>query len=215
MRLAGEPPYVVARLPDEAAPDLVARLSACGCAALSVGAEPPGDEDRFLVRTLEFPPGSVILRPRAGEERRLAGEDIRLLLRGVAIGHETRVHTEKQRRLSLGKALLTQGLSITKVEKKEIQVETETADQFVLVYPDPARGRAAILYESEVAFACLGREVQPSRLANLNLVTQKLRSLAPRARFDDRLLRLSRRGGDRAPDVIAEVLWQALLQGLL
>jgi hypothetical protein len=112
--------------------------------------------------------------------------------------------------------MLTQGLAITKTEKREIKVQTEDAQQFILVYGGT---KPAVIYEGEVAFTCLGADVRPSRLENLNVVQDCLRKLAPHAFFDDRLLRFSRKAspfdGGRPTDAAAEILHRAVDAKLL
>jgi hypothetical protein len=70
-----------------------------------------------------------------------------------------------------------------------------------------------------VGFTCLGPDVRPSRIENLNLVSSRIRAKAPGAYFDDRLLRMGHRSlpfdGGRPADVVAELLHQAVDQGLL
>ncbi|MHB8417110.1 MAG: hypothetical protein ACYDCL_03475 [Myxococcales bacterium] len=216
MRLAGEAPLVLARLDDGPAEALRAALAEAGLAALAVDARPPGDAERFLVRSFELGADAAVFSPRLGEPMRVPYPSISVILRGLQLSRETQVHTETKRTFSLGKALLTQGLAITKTEKKEVKVETESPAQFLLVYGGP---QAAAIYEGEVAFTCLGKDVRPSRLENLNLLQERLRQRAPHAFFDDRLLRFARRvspfDGGRPTDLAAELLRRAVELGLL
>ncbi len=216
MRLAGEPPLVIARLEEGPAEALRGELARAGVAALTTDARAPGDSDRFLVRSLAFERDEVVFSPRLGEPMRLPYTAIRIVLRGLQLSRETEVHTETSRKFSLGKALLTQGLSVTTTEKKEVRVQTENAEQFLFVYGGE---RPVAIYEGEIAFTCLGKDVRPSRLENLNLVQERLRALAPGAWFDDRLLRFARRAspfdGGRPTDAAAEILRRAVELGLL
>ncbi len=216
MRLAGEPPLVLARLEDGPADGLCASLRKVGLAALAVPARPPGDGDRLVARSLRFTPESVYFSPRMGAELEVPYYAITALLRGLHVSREQGVRTETERKFSLGKAIITQGFSMTTTEKKEVKFETESADQFLYVYGGP---QPVAVYESEVGFTCLGPDVRPSRLENLNLVTNRIRAKAPGAFFDERLLRMGRRtlpfDGGRPADVVAELLHQAVDQGLL
>ncbi|MGZ3461375.1 MAG: hypothetical protein ACXU86_23030, partial [Archangium sp.] len=89
----------------------------------------------------------------------------------------------------------------------------------------------------ELDFSCLGAAMQPTRMANMAMLARLLRDKAPRAFYDERLLRLGRRplplfaGGESHAqtgktsqkrldtssglDVLAEVLWRAVEAGLL
>jgi hypothetical protein len=215
MRLSGEPPLLLARLDDEAADALAARLRAAKVAAISIDADVPGDESRLLARSFAFveaqdgDPAHFELSPRSGEPMRLPYERIELLVRGVRVHRGSHTHTETTRKLSLGKALLTQGLMITKVEKREVTTKTESPEHFLLVYAGESVGA---LYEEEVIFQSLGKDLQPARLANMGFITEKLRRLAPQARYDERLLRLGRRPlpfEGHPVDVVAEILWRS------
>ena len=128
----------------------------------------------------------------------------------MRVHHSQVTKKETQRKFALGTALLTQGLKITKTETREVTSKLEDPEHFLLVY---GRGGTAAVYEAEVIFLSLGDQIQPSRLANLNLVTERLRKAAPQARYDDRLLRLGRRPlpfeGDSV-DVVAEILRNAM-----
>jgi len=206
MRLAGEAPFIVARLDDDAADALAEGLRAAGIAALALDVEVPTDESRMVARSFEFAPDAFVLLPRSGEPLRMPYGEIDLILRGVRVHRGSSTRVESKRRLDIGRALLTQGLMVTKVEKKEIVTRTENPEHFILVF---GGGEAGALYEEEVVFQSLGKDLQPSRLANLGFITEKLRRLAPQARYDDRLLRLGRRPlpfeGDPV-DVVAEIL---------
>jgi hypothetical protein len=216
MRLAGEPPLILARLDDAPAEALCGALRKIGLAALTVPGRPPGDADRLVARTLRFTPEAVFFSPRMGAELEVPFAAITALLRGLQVFREQGVRTETERKFSLGKAIITQGFSMTTTEKKEVKFETSIADQFLLIY---GGAKPVAVYESEVGFTCLGPDVRPSRIENLNLVSSRIRAKAPGAYFDDRLLRMGHRSlpfdGGRPADVVAELLHQAVDQGLL
>jgi hypothetical protein len=159
-----------------------------------------------FVEAKDGDPAHFELSPRAGEPMRLPYDRIDLLVRGVRVHSSTQTVTESKRKLDLGRAVLTQGLMITKVEKREVTTKTESPEHFLLVYAGESVGA---LYEEEVVFQSLGKDLQPARTANMGFITEKLRRLAPQARYDDRLLRLGRRPlpFDGHPvDVVAEIL---------
>jgi hypothetical protein len=206
MRLAGEPPLVVARLEDVDADVLAAKLRALGLAALAVPVDVPSDEARLVARSFAFETAFLELSPRSGEPTRIPYGDIDLLLRGVRVHRGSVTRVETTRKFDVVRAVVTQGLKMTKVEKREVTKQTEDPEHFLLIYAGEWCGA---LYEEEVLFQSLGKDLQPSRLANLGFITDKLRRLAPQARYDERLLRLGRRAlafeGDPI-DVVAEVL---------
>ena len=191
MRLVGEPPLPFARLPDAEAEALAQRLRKKGWTIGTCPLPPPGDESRLVARTVELLAGEVRFSPRAGDSLVLRDADLAVMLRGLRSATDSSSHTVKERKLALGSALLTGGLKLTKTSQREVKSVTESVEHFLLVY-DRA-GHCAALYDSQLAFGSLGKDIQPTRLGNMQLVTDRLRRRAPQARFDDRLLRLGKR----------------------
>lgn len=234
MRLAPEPPALLARLDDAAAEVLAANLRARGMAALAVDARVPSDADRLLVRSFSLDADAAHFTPRAGEALTLPWGEIAMILRAVRAVRSDTEHTEKSTRLSVGKAVVTGGLMFTKTTERTVRTSEEAVEQLVLVYT--RSGSVVALAETRLEFTGLG-VLQPSRTANMAELARRLRERAPGAFSDDRLLRLGRRtlpfvaGGDsriaaggvattRADtattvDVLAEILWRALGAGLL
>jgi hypothetical protein len=143
--------------------------------------------------------------------------------------------TETSRSFSVGNAVLTGGLKMTRTSTKIVRSSEEETEQVILVYARD--GRAATLAEAELDFSCLGAGMQHSSTANMLELARRLRERAKGAFHDDRLVRLGRRplpfvaGGEsrsRTPtattthtdtssslDTLAEVMRQALGAGLL
>jgi hypothetical protein len=201
---------LVAQLEDAAADALAARLRAAKVAVLSLPADVPGDESRHIARSFSFEKEQLVLSTAAGEPLALPYQEIQVLVRGIRLHHRSATRTETKRKLDIGKALLTQGLMLTKVEKREVTTHTEAPEHLLLVYAGESVGA---IYEEEVTFQGLGKELQPARVANMGVITEKLRKLAPQARYDERLVRLGRRPlpfeGDPI-DVVAEILRRSL-----
>lgn len=235
MRLAAEPPALLARLEAGPAGALVAALRAAGLAALSVGLEVPSDRERLVAVRFELSGEGALLAPRFGEVMELAWADVLAVLRGQrAVRRETE-RTEKSRRFSAAAAIVTSGAVPTRGVTRTFRSSEESAEQVILVYARD--GRAAALAEGSLDFTCLGPGLQPSSTANMAEVARRFREGARGAFYDERLLRLARRslpfvaGGESRSqtatavtrrtdtagtlDVLAEVMRQALVEGLL
>lgn len=226
MRLAPEPPALLARVPAEDAIRVVAELGRAGLPALSLEEDVPSDADRFQVRSFAFEQGSGQFTSRIGETLAVPWDDVRLVLRGVRTSRTTTEHTETRQKLAPGRAVLTGGLVLTKKTTSTVRNVQEDSEQFLLVHTDA--GLRLFLGEEALEFSGLGPLLQPARTANLGVLAQEVWRRTPRAFHDDRLLRLGRRalpfvlaGGPRRSDtrgvvdVLAEVLDQAVRAGLL
>ena len=213
MRLMPEPPAVVVR--SEEAEALAKALTAVGAPALAI--DPTLRHGPVVAHRFELGPAQVTFVTPDGRETEVSYGDVRLILRGLRLTRSEQSRTETVRKFSLGKALLTQGLMMTTTQKREVRSEVINPFHAAMIYG--ADGMSVLLDESELVFQSLGAALRPSRVENLNTLVGELRKRASAARFDDRLLRLGPRPlalavGDPF-DVVAEILNQAQLRGLL
>jgi hypothetical protein len=235
MRLAPEPPALLARLEPEPADRLVAALRGAGLAALAVDARCPTDKERTVARAFALDDAGLTLTPRFGDSTAFGWSDVTAVLRGVRASRSEVDRTETSRSFSAGSAVLTGGLKMTRTSTKTVRSSEEEVEQVILVYARD--GRAATLAETQLDFSCLGAGMQRSSTANMLELARRLRERAKGAFHDDRLVRLGRRplpfvaGGEsrsRTPtvattrtdtssslDTLAEVMRQALGAGLL
>jgi hypothetical protein len=235
MRLAPEPPALLARLESDKASILVAALRKAGLAALAVDARCPNDKDRTVAHTFILDDSGVTFTPRVGDPMGVAWPDVLAILRGLHASRFEVERTEKSKSFSVGTAVATGGLRMTRTSTKTVRSSDEAIEQVILVYTRD--GRAAMLAERELDFSCLGTGMQPSSTGNMVELTRVLRGKAKGAYYDERLLRLGRRplpflvGGEsrsQTPtvktthtdtsgtlDTLAEVMRQALMESLL
>lgn len=189
MRLAPEPPALLARLAPDAAEALVKTLQGAGLAALAIDESEVAD--RVTARTVTFGTAQVTFTPRAGAPLSMAWEDVAVILRGASSLRTQSEHTEKTTKVALGTALVTGGLKLTKTTEKSVRGSQEETSQVVFVFD--RGGRGAVLPEIGLDFSCLGPAMQPSRTANMVTLARLVREQAPAAFYDERLLRLGRR----------------------
>ncbi len=235
MRLAREPPALLARLEPDKADALVASLRKAGLAALAVAARFPTDEDRTIAHAFSFDDAGITFTPRFGDAMRVAWPDVLAILRGLRASRSETERTEKSRSFSVGTAIATGGLKMTRTSTQTVRSSEESTEQVILVYA--RSGRVAMLSERQLDFSCLGPGMHPSSSSNMAELARRLREKAKPAFYDERLLRLGRRplpflaGGESRSqtatttktladtsgslDVLAEVMWQALAEGLL
>ena len=235
MRLAPEPPALLARLEPEQAALLVAALRKAGLAALAVDVRCPADRDRVVARSFALGDGGLTLTPHGGAPVVLAWPEVTTILRGLRASRAEVERAEKSRRFSVATAVATGGLKLTRTSTKTVRSSEETTEQVILLHARD--GRAATLAEGQLEFNCLGAGMQPTSTGNMGELARRLREKAPGAFYDERLLRLGRRplpflgGGDArsrtstlattrtdtsdALDALAEVMRQGVAEGLL
>lgn len=234
MRLAPEPPAILARLEPDRADALVAALREAGLAALAVPERVPTDDDRVVARFLSLDEAGATFTSRSGDSMRTEWPDVLAVLRGVRSSRSDVERVEKVRNFSLGMAVATGGLKMTRTSTGTAQSSEESSEQVILVYGRD--GRAALLAERALDFSCLGTGMSPSSTGNMVELARRLREKGSGAFHDNRLLRLGRRplpflarGESRSRsgtttvtrtdttgslDVLAEVIRQALVEGL-
>src|SRR5689334_18374070 len=157
MRLAPEPPALLARLPPDEAAALVAALRKSGLASLAVDMHGAG-KDRLAAHSVSFGDSGVTFTPRFGDALELPWGDLVAILRGLRASRSEVERTEKSRRFSLGRAVVTGGLAISRTSKKTVHERTESAEQVIFAYARD--GRAAVLAEHQLDFSCLGAVIQ-------------------------------------------------------
>jgi hypothetical protein len=188
-------PAVVKTTPDKAlALDLLARVRARGHGAVACDASAVVASAAMVpMRRLRVGEDALTLDDRPGE--RLPWADVMAL---VAAVHRRRVDSATQTRetkLSVGRAVMTGGMAFTRTVKTDTRTATEDRDRVLYVF---RRSGATpwILHEHGTSWAGLGRPLAPSEGENFRLALEVLRSLAPGAAFDDRLV--ARRAPERA-----------------
>ncbi len=235
MRLAPEAPALLARLEPDKADALVIALRRASLAALAVDAHVPTDTDRTIVRSFSFDDGGVTFTSRAGDSMVVSWADVVAILRGLRASRSQVEQVEKSKRFSVGTAVATGGLKMTRTSTRTVRSSEESTEQVILIFARD--GHAAVLAENEVDFSCLGASMQPSSTGNMVELARRLRERAKGAFYDERLLRLGRRPSpflagresrsqtktttvtrtdtSSSLDVLAEVMRQALAEGLL
>ena len=146
------------------------------------------DEQRLVVRSFALGPDSLTAQPRHGGAVEVPWRDVRLLLRGVVRVQHKRTQMVEQRELSLGRAMITGGLMVTKAvksSKNEIRIENEG---FLHLYP--ASGPPLAFRQTDLNYAGLGPGLEPSVAANFARLVAALREASPRAVYDERLATL-------------------------
>jgi hypothetical protein len=186
--LAGTLPRVLVRATEDGT-GLARALEAEGFVAF-LGPDPgiPSDQQRVVARDLELSPEALTAIDRSGQRHLCPPSAVGAYLRGVRRLETTELQTSTQRKLDLGKALLTGGLSVTKKVTTTTERTTEEKQAFLLILRNDDQP-PIMLHERRLNYRCLGTGIQPSTFGNFTALLARLRSFAPAAPLDDRMTR--------------------------
>lgn len=188
-------------------------------------AQVPADEQFPRVKTFRLTDDALVAVSPTGAETALRFADVVALVAAVHRGAETQTEVTRERKFSLGRAVLTQGLSVSKT------VETASthavAQKEPVVYLFHRGGPAWILSETGCRYDGLGPQVRPTRPENFQLLVRLMRERCPRAPYDERLVH-ARQAGEKVTadftghasavssaasvDLLAHVIASALLR---
>lgn len=188
MLLAAGLPAIVRTTADKAhALELLARLRSRGHGAVAFdSAAVVSSAEMVPIRRFHLGPAAVVLEDRSGEA--LPYDDVLAL---VAAVHRIRANAETQvseKKLSIARAVVTSGLSMTKTVKKESHAATEERDNVLYLFRRSG-APAWLLREGAVGdWSGHGQPLAASRYENFRLTVGALRAKAPAATFDDRLV---------------------------
>ena len=113
MRLAPEPPALLARLAPDKSDALVAVLRKAGLAALAVDLPCPTDRERTLVRSFSVDATGLSFTTRSGSSMFVGGSGVLAVLRGLRASRVAVARAEKSKQLSVGAIVATGGLMMT------------------------------------------------------------------------------------------------------
>ncbi len=161
-RCAGVLPRVLVRqAPEAEARRLAAGLEALGFRTFAAEVRQiPSDAQRIVARQLEWTDAGFTVTDGRGTRHDCPSATLALLQPGFRTAVPAEVVKTTERKFSLGRALATGGLSISKkVEKVTEQVSTSRESYILVVRTGGLPG--IMLYESRLSFQCLGAESSP------------------------------------------------------
>lgn len=122
------------------------------------------------------------------DDGRLPFDDVLCLLRAMQRSSTTATEEVKDRKIAIGKAVLTGGLMTTKTVKKEVTTTVEQREQVLYVFRRSAQ-TPWLLEESKTNYQAVGAARAPTTALNFAATIKRLRAVAPSAAYDERLLR--------------------------
>lgn len=187
-RLIGGGPSVVACFADpQQAKAMAEKLSRCGVKPLLVDTDAlRGKAGSLFVRRFELKDRCLRIEAGDGQSAEIAYDDIDLLLPATRILGQTETITVTERKLSLGKTILSGGIPMkTKVERQE-EVSSEERENILYLYA--ADHPPIVFSQSRLTYDGFGAAMKLSRELNFAYLKSELRRLCPAADHDDRFL---------------------------
>jgi hypothetical protein len=187
-RLMGSGPAVVASLADaEKAAALEKKLNQIGFTTLIVDAMAVRSRtDHFIVRRFQFNTSSLLIETSSGQQEEIPFEEIDLLLPATHISGTSEIKTITERKISIGKTLLSGGIPMT--HKVEHQEEVTKEERGKVLYLYAGQRSPVIFSQNGMTYDGFGAAMKLTRELNFSHLTNELRRLCPQAGYDDRLL---------------------------
>lgn len=188
LRAPGNGPLTVAVFAEkERAVQLVEQLHSAGFKAFVLtSGEIETEACAWNVRRFGLGERELHVEAEKGENLGISFQEIDLILRGIAIARGTATETVKNRSMSLGRAVLSSGIMITKTTKTIREVTTEEREGFVNLYAGDAP--TLVFRENTLVYDSLGSARKPSRSENFTYLMAELRRCCPGAQYDERLV---------------------------
>jgi len=192
LRLLGPLPVVAAQgLGAQAAASLLQSLRARGHGALACdqGSIPRGGE-LAEPRDFSLEPDALVLAPPAAARLGYAG--LEALVLATRIQAESSTTAVAKKGLSVGRALVTGGLSVRSKKTRDVREQEEVRELVLYLY---ARGqpRPFRLCESSLRYGQLAELMAPTRSQNFQALVAILRQRGGTAWFDERLVTQTRK----------------------
>jgi len=110
---------------------------------------------------------------------------VQLLVRGTGISTSSTTETSTERKFSLGRAVATGGLVMSKTQKTVTESTSEARESFCVLY---AAGQPPlVLRQAAMDYQPFGADLKPTRDANFNWACSELRRRCGHAAWDERL----------------------------
>ncbi|MEC4685797.1 MAG: hypothetical protein VST71_08725 [Nitrospirota bacterium] len=191
LRVAGKFPVIVAVYAEPASADeTAAKLRSAGFETVVLDPEEiESDTSRFIVRSFFLDDMQLRVESREGESLVVDYSRIGIILRGTCIEQFTRTTIEKEKKLSLGRAVISGGLVMSKSTEKHHVDTLENREGFLNLY---AGMKHIIAFrENSLVYSSLGSMLKPTRSANFAFITAELKRRCPDASYSDSLLNRS------------------------
>ncbi len=189
-------PSIVLKTPErQKVLDLLGKLRGRGhdAVACDAAAVVPSEEMHEL-RGFRLDETALVSLNSNGSSEQLPWGDVVAMVRAMHKGVGGTVEKTTERKFDLGRAILTQGLSMSKTVTKETVRQVEQREPVLYLFRN--NGKPWLASESRCRYEGLGPNLKPARIENFNTLVRLLRERLPQVPYDERLVKV-RSGGER------------------
>ncbi|MBN1612339.1 MAG: hypothetical protein JW940_37255 [Polyangiaceae bacterium] len=183
---AGFPAVILASADEAAAQRAFAAVERLGHAAVACDRRDiVASAAMTTLRAFEFGPEALIAH--AGSADRLPYDEIAVLVRAMHRSTTETVEKVKERKFRPGVAIATGGLIMSKKTTREVVTRTDEREQVLYIF---RRSGAPpwILRERSALYGGLGADLRPSSFESFAATVARIRTSAPEAAYDERLM---------------------------
>jgi hypothetical protein len=187
-RLFGRGPAVVATFAElDPAQALLMKLQQAGFRGFVVDTSATRARNSFyMVHRFELADAMLHVKEAGGRSCRVTYREVNLLLPATRFTGHAETQTVTERKISMGKTLMTGGLPMARKIKRQVVLSSEERERVLYLY---AANRPWFLFpQGGMVYDGLGAKMNPSREMNFNALVAELRLRCPAAFYDDRLL---------------------------
>ncbi|PLX77992.1 MAG: hypothetical protein C0615_04295 [Desulfuromonas sp.] len=139
----------------------------------------------FFVKSFVFGSDEIRFTDQGGRNVSIPYPKIRLILPSLRSMVQTETNTVTEKKLSVGKTLMTGGIPMTKKVTRKETITTDDRER--MLYLCANNGARVLCGQESMSYEGFGGEMKPSREMNFNMFVTKIRESCPDAVFDERL----------------------------
>lgn len=141
----------------------------------------------FFVRSFKFEDDLIRVLDAEGRKGSISYHDIKLILPSSRTVLHTDFDTVVEKKVSVGKTLVTGGLTLTKKVKFEEKLPNEEREK--ILYLCGGKRARLVCGQEKMEYEGFSDEMKHSREMNFNLFISKIRQKCPAAIYDERLMK--------------------------
>jgi hypothetical protein len=141
----------------------------------------------FKANSLEFAGSNIMFRDKSTQLFRLEEKNVFLILKGILRTHQEKEIITKVKKLNITATLMTGGIPIRRTIQEKTKEITTQNECLVRLFEKNSMHFCVEIKQHGFNYSCLGSDMSPSSLHNINLLANKIKSFFPEAIFEDNL----------------------------